>query len=87
MEVIIVITLSILVALAGSLIIMEDTLNFFLKGLLMLFIILACLHIGDKIAQNNKSKQKEQTKYKQEIVYSLKDGKYLPTDTIYTEIR
>lgn len=32
-------------------------------------------------------KPKEQPKYKQEIVYSLKDGKYLPTDTIYTEIK
>ena len=29
----------------------------------------------------------KQPKYKQEIVYSLKDGKYLPTDTLYIEIK
>ena len=35
---------------------------------------------------NNKPTTK-QPKYKQEIVYSLKDGKYLPTDTLYIEIK
>lgn len=35
---------------------------------------------------NNKPTTK-QPKYKQEIVYSLKDGKYLPADTLYIEIK
>ena len=35
---------------------------------------------------NNKPTTK-QPKYKQEIVYSLKDGKYLPTNTLYIEIK
>ena len=34
-----------------------------------------------------KDSKKEQPKRKQEIVYSIKDGKYLPTDTIYIEIK
>ena len=52
---------------------------------LILFLIALCTTgLGIVITLVDK---KEQPKYKQEIVYSLKDGKYLPTDTLYIEIK
>lgn len=57
-----------------------------LGGIFIFFLGVAVCVIGESVA-NEPSNKKEQPKYKQEIVYSLKDGKYLPTDTLYIEIK
>ena len=60
-----------------------------LRALVGMFIFFIGISVG-VIASNENSKpttKEKQPKYKQEIVYSLKDGKYLPTDTLYTEIK
>lgn len=57
-----------------------------LGGLFIFFLgIATCVIVYE---ENNKHITKDkQYKYKQEIVYSLKDGKHLPTDTLYIEIK
>ena len=57
------------------------------RALIGIFIFVLGISVcGIAMNINNKPTTK-QPKYKQEIVYSLKDGKYLPTDTIYIEIK
>lgn len=56
-------------------------------GVLVFFIGVSIYIIIDKENTSKTNVNEKQPKYKQEIVYSLKDGKYLPTDTIYTEIK
>jgi len=53
-------------------------------ALILFLLALSATGLGIVIALLDK---KEQPKYKQEIVYSLKDGKYLQTDTLYIEIK
>lgn len=57
----------------------------------LLFIVMLSFFLGVGTTASKETTQKiqekEQPKYKQEIVYSLKDGKYLPTDTLYIEIK
>lgn len=84
MKVVLIVTLIILIASAASYIILFDIKLYIIKILLIAIIIAGCLYLGENKKQLDK---KEQPKYKQEIVYSLKDGKYLPTDTLYIEIK
>ena len=57
------------------------------RALIGIFIFVLGISVCVIVTNINNKPTTKQPKYKQEIVYSLKDGKYLPTDTLYIEIK
>ena len=57
------------------------------RALIGIFIFVLGVSVCYTVMNINNKPTTKQPKYKQEIVYSLKDGKYLPTDTLYIEIK
>ena len=65
----------------------DDEDSALIRALIGIFIFCLGVSISAIAININNKPTTKQPKYKQEIVYSLKDGKYLPTDTLYIEIK
>ena len=80
-----------LIILAGGLIVAVGLIDnedlALVRALIGIFIFVLGVSVCVIAMNINNKPTTKQPKYKQEIVYSLKDGKYLPTDTLYIEIK